>query len=44
MLKCLALLIFALVFTAPLQSTARDDLITVSKESEKVPLASAKSI
>ncbi|MCK5392276.1 MAG: hypothetical protein KAJ31_07590 [Deltaproteobacteria bacterium] len=44
MLKCLALLIFALVFTLPLQSIAKDDLITVSKESEQVPLASGKSV
>ncbi len=44
MLRCLALFIFTLLFLSPIQSFARDDLITVSKESEKVQLASGKSI
>jgi len=44
MLRCLAIFILSLIFLSTLQSFAKDDLITVSKESEKVPLVSGKSI
>ena len=44
MLRCLAIFILSLIFLSTLQSFAKDDLITVSKESEKVPLVSGESI